>query len=278
MPPPEGNPPDPPPFAHFPAPSPMEMKGNKYENWTFFQAQFESYVTATGLDKKSAGVQVATLISLMGKECYQKAYKGLVLTEDDRKDSAKIIKALKEYFEPSRNVIYERYIFNTCDQGKLKIDEYVNKLRQLAITCDFGTLSDDLIRDRIVLGVTDHAIRARLLREDKLTLTRAMDMCRTSEITAAQLEKLNSSSSDQVNYTRGSGRPNRSYEKNSRPNFRSGPPQAPRQRPNTTATGMKCKYCGGEHERIKEKCPAYGQQCRKCKKQNHFSRVCRKKS
>ena len=33
-----------------------------------------------------------------------------------------------------------------------------------------------------------------------------------------------------------------------------------------------CRYCGGEHNR--GNCPAYGKECRKCLKRNHFSKVC----
>ena len=34
-----------------------------------------------------------------------------------------------------------------------------------------------------------------------------------------------------------------------------------------------CQRCGRKHE--KEKCPAYGEKCRKCGKPNHFAIVCR---
>lgn len=34
-----------------------------------------------------------------------------------------------------------------------------------------------------------------------------------------------------------------------------------------------CSYCGYEHQ--KSKCAAYGKQCNKCKKLNHFESVCR---
>jgi len=37
-----------------------------------------------------------------------------------------------------------------------------------------------------------------------------------------------------------------------------------------------CKYCGGKHEAIRMKCPAYGKICRQCKKVNRFYTVCLK--
>ena len=36
-----------------------------------------------------------------------------------------------------------------------------------------------------------------------------------------------------------------------------------------------CKYCGKDHPRDKEKCPAYGKTCNKCGKSNHLATVCK---
>ena len=78
------------------------------------------------------------------------------------------MQALERHFEPTINVIYERYKFNTCeqDQGET-VAQYITKLRQLTATCEFGVLENDLIRDRFVLGTKDSSARARMLREPK---------------------------------------------------------------------------------------------------------------
>ena len=53
-------------------------------------------------------------------------------------------------------IVYERYLFNTCNQQpNEQVDQYVNKLRQLAASCEFQGLRDELIRDRLVLGCRD---------------------------------------------------------------------------------------------------------------------------
>ena len=39
---------------------------------------------------------------------------------------------------------------------------------------------------------------------------------------------------------------------------------------------VNCNFCGYEHERIKEKCPAWGKTCDKCKGRNHFKSQCKK--
>ena len=50
-------------------------------------------------------------------------------------------------------------------------------------TCDYGTLRDELIINRIVISLSESKVRALLLRESGLTLNRVIDMCRASEQT-----------------------------------------------------------------------------------------------
>ena len=94
------------------------------------------------------------------------------------------MKTLKEHFEPKTNVIYERYMFNTADQQRNEgIDKYVTRLKHLSDSCEFAALQNELIRDRIVQGTTDIGARSRMRRAPDLTLEKAIDMCRNSEIT-----------------------------------------------------------------------------------------------
>ena len=88
-----------------------------------------------------------------------------------------------------RNEIYERYCFNKRDQEiNETVDVYVTAFRKLAKTCNFGTLENILIRDRLVGGIWDNQIRKRLLQVSKLTLKDAIDICRSYETTSQQLK------------------------------------------------------------------------------------------
>ena len=54
------------------------------------------------------------------------------------------------------NKIYERYLFNNRDQAVGEsIDTYVAALRTLSKTCNYGQLTDNLVRDGIVVGILD---------------------------------------------------------------------------------------------------------------------------
>ena len=61
-------------------------------------------------------------------------------------------------------------------------------------TCEFGTLRNSLIKDRIVLGVSNCKTRERLLRVQELTFEKAFDMVRLAEMTEKQLQELESDS------------------------------------------------------------------------------------
>ena len=258
--------------SNFPVPAPMDLKGDLVQNWSFFKAQYENYEVATSLNKKQDDIRVATLLSLMGKECFR-VYTHLDIAEADRKKVDKVLQALERHFEPTRNVVYERYKFNICEQDQEEtVAQYITKLRQLASTCEFGVLENDLIRDRLVLGTKDSSARARRLREPKLDLQKAINMCKSSEISKSQLKDM-SNEQETVNFSR----------LNSKGKFQKSTPARPHganpKEKKETET-IACKYCGGKHKKDKQLCPAYGEICTNCQLKNHFHRVCkqRKKS
>ena len=154
-----------------PAPSPMSVKGDVAENWKDFENSWEYYVIATDLRSKldndeGKEIVAATLCTVMGAYCKRIMNSLPSLSATDRNDPAKIVQELKQHFIPQRNVLYECFVFNSAVQKPGEtIHEYVVHLRQMADSCEFGTLKDSLIRDRIVIGTTDEGGHERLLRE-----------------------------------------------------------------------------------------------------------------
>ena len=216
-----------------PPPAAMLMRGDLSSNFKFFRDCWSNYRIATGL------------VVNHGKDCYE-VYENLPLSEDERKNQSTILEKLGEHFEPLRNTIYERYMFNSAMQSDGEsIEQFLSKLRKLAATCQYGSLLDEMLRDRIVIGVHNSHTRARLLREKGLTLQKAYDICRSSEVAENQVKTLEGES---VNYVK--------HKKSDMP-----------------IEVKACIYCGSDHNR--GKCPAYCQSCQKCGKQNRFAKVCR---
>lgn len=63
-------------------------------------------------------------------------------------------------------------------------------LRRLAANCEFGTLKEQLIKDRIVCGIRDSKVRNRLLREKDLNLAKAIEISRAAEQAEHQIKQL----------------------------------------------------------------------------------------
>ena len=139
------------------------MSGDIVSNWSYFKDSWENYVIAVELNEKDKKIQVATLLTVLGKECMQ-VYKTLPLTDDERKDPNIVIEKLSSHFEPQRNTIYERYMFNMSKQEVNEtFDQFLTRLRELVSTCEYGALTDEMVRDRIVIGINDNQSRGRML-------------------------------------------------------------------------------------------------------------------
>jgi len=167
------------------------------------------------------------------------------------------------------NIIYERYKFDNRSQEQAEsIDTYITTLRALAETCEFGTLKEDLIHNRIVCGICDNGIQIKLLQESGLTLLKCVDICRANEATAAQLKDMAASQTTEQEA-------NAVNQKESSKKLKA-PKENGKDPKDQLST--KCKYCGNKHEWKRDKCPAYGKTCSSCGKANHFAAKCSKNS
>ena len=63
----------------------------------------------------------------------------------------------------------------------MKIYEYLALLRSLAEPCDYGAVLDEMLRDRLIIGINDDAIQRRLLSEPDLDLARAIKLATSME-------------------------------------------------------------------------------------------------
>ena len=166
--------------SNLPVPIAMNMKGDVASNWKSFKDQWQNYEIVSSLAQKEANIQLATLKVVMGKDCYEILQR---LPDSENKTTVdETLTALEQYFIPKRNVTYERFVFNNgCQDPHETVDEYVIKLRSLSSTCEFGALTDDLIRDRLLLGTKLEQVRPKVMSEADLTLHKALEICRSCE-------------------------------------------------------------------------------------------------
>ena len=237
-------------------PEKLILEGNLKENFRRFRQQFDLYMTATGLSEKDDAIKSSTLLTIIGSEALEIYNTFTWATDGDNVKVAEILNQFEQYCNPRKNVPFERHLFNNRKQGSTEtIDAYVTELRILSSSCEFGELRDSLIRDRIVCGVNSESVRLRLLRETDLTLQRAIDLCRASELSEKQVKQITGELAEATVGAvsrRGNKRQQKSINKN--------------------VELKKCLKCGRKHDR--RNCPAFGKTCHKCGKLNHFAKLC----
>ena len=85
------------------------------------------------------------------------------LSESDSKKYKTVKEKFDEYFIRQRNVIYERAKFNQRKQEPQEsVDGFITSLHYLAEHCSYGELCNEMIRDRIVVGLRDSSVAQKL--------------------------------------------------------------------------------------------------------------------
>ena len=252
---------------------PMVFNENMAHRWETFEKQFKIYRKAA-LKRKDNDEITAALLNLAGPEAMEieeqfiynvEIRDGEVVTQEaeDRDNPEVVLRKFREYCVAKKNIIIERHKFNTCFQGKSEsYASYIQNLRKMASTCDYGDMRDDMIRDRLVCANKSHDVIDFLVKEPDLTLAKAIAIClrweraEESKRMLAENKGTNNDTKEEVHFVKGKRYPRKQIE------------QYPRKQIG------KCFNCGSSHTREREACRAYGKQCRACKKMNHFAEYC----
>ena len=184
----------------------------KYDNncpFNLWLEEFEDGVLANFGDVANKRKK-AILMQVCGE-----AVKKFVLSLEDevKNDYPKLIKSISEKFTHHANETVERHIFNTMEQEEEEsIEHFLMRLKLQAKKCNYviprrnievqvdtdmktvtlepEDISESLIRDRIVVGVTNQATKTRLLREHNLTLETAVNLVRAQEMADKRVQAL----------------------------------------------------------------------------------------
>ena len=252
--------------------------GNLADRWERFLERFRWYLAAVGEDGSEDKKKVAILLTVAGAEVqevfrtftYEPAKAAVgdqpAVPAETAEQFNTVVRKFTELCVPRKNVIYERNVFHTRVQGEgATIDSFTMDLRLKSQSCEFGSLQDSLIRDRVVVGIRDSKIKERLLRGSELTLERAIDICKANEAAQAQMKVLTGAeNSASMNMIR--------KQKQMNPRRKQVPVVEQATRNVQTPKQKQCKRCGTAHK-FRE-CPARGVTCDKCGGRNHYASKC----
>jgi hypothetical protein len=249
-------------------PDPLLFEGNIAENWRRFERDFDIFIQAAH-SAASKKVKSYILLNLAGPEAIERERNFTYLPErrtaddqvipgENREDPDVLKTKFREVCNPRTNVILERFKFNSRKQKEGELfDIFLADLKAKSLKCEFGNLQDEMIRDRLVIGIWSDDTRKILLRQTNLTLDKTINICQIYESSEKDSQAIKPLKQTEVNVVR---------------------PQKKKGAIHPKKNSDKCWNCGKVHEHKKEACPAYRKQCKKCKKWNHFMSVCKSKN
>ena len=223
----------------------------KPEDWQRWIRRFVRFRIASELYKASEENQVSTLIYTMGVEG-DDIVQSLGISDEEQKKYDVVGQKFQDYFIIKWNVIFERAKFNLRSQQENEpVEAFITDQFNLAEHCNFGSLREELIRDRIVVVIRDKNLSEKL----QLTLEKAVNLVRQRETMRKQQEFLDAEEKSIGYVKKMKGKPVRQESQKTKQYDES-----------KHSHSRKYGRCLGPKHAVKD-CPAKESDCQKCVKQ-----------
>ena len=152
---------------------PAAFRFDRPDEWAKWKQCFEQFRQPSGLSVQSEARQVSTLLYTLGEDS-EDVLSSTNIRSDGRKSYSTVMEKLNDFFKIRKNVIYERARFNRRVQlADESVEHFITNLYQPVEHCEYGELKEEMVRDRIVVGICDSALSERLQLDSELTLEKA---------------------------------------------------------------------------------------------------------
>ena len=229
----------------FNPPDPLIFDGNIREHWKRLKQELELYLVAAEKDRKENKFKSSIVLSCIGHQGREIYNTFTFSQEEENFDYNVILQKFENFCIPRQNITLLRYKFLTYKQKEgQSFDEFMTQLKKLSRDCEFGERKNSLIKDIVVIDVTDDSLRERMLREPNLTLERATALGQSAEQMKIHAKELKQEADIYgIKFSKKENRYSQAAKKI-----------------------KQCKYCGRNH--IRGACPAFHQTCNKCHKKD----------
>ncbi|KAL4715298.1 hypothetical protein ACJJTC_010868 [Scirpophaga incertulas] len=164
-----------------PTPLNLDNLDEIYPQWKRFQASFNIFLLAAGLNKVTETRKAAIFLNCIGRSAQDLYFN--TLKNPDKEKLEDIVEIFENYFKPKNNEIINTFHFNQRkQQDGENFDAFYSDLRKIAQNCNFESFFERMLRDRIIHGIQDRHVQQKLLEKKELTLEQTVDICRTSEL------------------------------------------------------------------------------------------------
>lgn len=220
-------------------------KQQAFHEWKEFMESFFVINRVTD-DKKYHYILISA--GTRGRDLFQTAK----LTEEDKKNPSKLWKIFEDFLVEKPNKWVQRIeLQSLCQESDETIESFILRLRNKTSKCSFSDeeTENDRILEQLIKGCRHHEERKRLLEKgEALDLKTAIIILKSHEISMKHVSQYSSAATTSERSTAMDVIQTQKF---------------------------KCQKCGLLHE--PRKCPAYGTQCSRCHKQNHWAKMCQSK-
>ncbi|XP_018497097.1 uncharacterized protein K02A2.6-like [Galendromus occidentalis] len=179
-----------------PLPTPLPLfPPNRRKKWLEFREDFYDYALSNGIFGQTPEVQISHFRTALGPQCKSKLRALKVTVANNSVDVIKLaaesnipspllestVKAWEKEYCGKQNVLVVREKFYACNQGSIDFERFLEKVCELAEDCEFPTeVKDEMIRDRLVLGLDSDRLKDRVIQNDKNDLRSVIEVLRRS--------------------------------------------------------------------------------------------------
>lgn len=248
-------------------------------DWTEYVERLTQYFVANDIEANEK--KRAILLSVCGEKTYGLLRSLVAPSKPGEKTYTDLVTVMEEHHNPKPSVILQRFKFNCCVRKKHQsVAEFVADLRHLAEHCEYKEKLEEMLRDRIVVGVNDDKIQRRLLSEATLDFKRAFEIAQGLESAAKSADEISKAS--RALPTAGSGASGDIHKvtRNTRQSTKSAvmtkSAQASKSQVNDSRKEKLCYRCNGKHDA--KSCRFKDSECFSCHRKGHISAACRNRT
>ncbi|XP_029050026.1 uncharacterized protein LOC114879356 [Osmia bicornis bicornis] len=175
-------------------PGPLSNKGNMAENWMRWKKDFMIFLELSNFIDKSQDIKAYLLRNYIGEVGLNVIQK---INVADRDNIYALLAKLDTFFNPVNEVEARYNFFTRHKQRNESIEAYITDLKRKAETCNFGKLTDSLIRDKVVADLNDKVLRKKLFEVQNLDLPKLVSMCNEHNVVITQKQQASSEDTKQ---------------------------------------------------------------------------------
>ncbi|XP_037279677.1 uncharacterized protein LOC119172626 [Rhipicephalus microplus] len=224
------------------------------DKWQAYLVKIDAYFEANEVTDDAK--KRALLVAALGSRTVEILCGRIAPRKPSSLSYEEVVSTLNEHYDPSPNEISESFkFFHRNQQEGESVQAFIVEIRKLAHNCNFSSMLERMLRDRIVCGVRSKNLQKQLLAKKDLTLAEAEALALAAESAELGSQQM-TGQGDAVGMF--------NVQRSRQPEI---------SRSERSSLSQHCSCCGKQGHQARE-CSLRRRRCYKCGRQGHLARVC----